>query len=44
LYSAGWVREAITSVASPVVRWVIFSPPTRSVIPEAPLATDCQAA
>jgi hypothetical protein len=44
LYSTGWVSDAITSVASPVVRWVIFSPPTSSVASLAPLATDCQAA
>lgn len=44
LYSTGWVSDAITSVASAVVRWVIFSPPTsivRSLVPE---AIDCHAA
>jgi len=42
-YSIGWVSDAITSVDSAVVRWVIFSPPTRRVRSLAPLATDCHA-
>ncbi len=44
LYSAGWVIEAMISVAAAVERWVIFSPPTSSVSSLAPDAIDCQAA
>jgi hypothetical protein len=50
LYSAGWVSDAMTSVAKAVSSTpagavsFIFSPPTRSVISEAPDATDCHAA
>jgi hypothetical protein len=40
LYSVGWVIEAMTSVASAVEQWVIFSPPTSSVMSLAPDATD----